>query len=294
MSEQKYTEKFIQERLNGFFASGSIRYNVDNLYVFGWESDKLLWTKSGNIYEFEIKISRADFKNDFKHKPEKHIILGYDFSKELLKAYEQDLFAKEFERHQWLGEEEVRKRYNAEKIAKGRKKPNFFYYAVPKGLIDVEDIPEYAGLIWIDGQFLTIQKKAPCLHKEKYTDTQLGLSEKFYYNWQSTKQTLKRATQNREYYQNLYQKEVDKSGHECSWEELKAKLKAEEEKVSLWQREARVKAQLYLTMVEGADYNNLERRMLINKIKEYNPNFDYAGFMKDVEEEYEKRYPKRR
>ena len=190
MSEQKYTEKFIQERLNGFFANGSIRYNVDNLYVFGWESDKLLWTKSGNIYEFEIKISRADFKNDFKHKPEKHIIIGYDFNKELLKAYEQDLFAKEYERHQWLGEEEVRKRYNAEKTAKGRKKPNFFYYAVPKGLIDVEDVPEYAGLIWIDGDFLTIQKKAPCLHKEKYTDAQLGLSEKFYYNWQSTKHVL--------------------------------------------------------------------------------------------------------
>ena len=67
------TEQSIQQRLNHFFASW--KYNVDGLYVFQWESDKLIWTKSGYIYEFEIKISRSDFKNDFKHKKEKHIIL---------------------------------------------------------------------------------------------------------------------------------------------------------------------------------------------------------------------------
>ena len=41
MSEFKYTEQTIQKCLNGFFAIGSIKYNVDNLYVFSWESDKL-------------------------------------------------------------------------------------------------------------------------------------------------------------------------------------------------------------------------------------------------------------
>ena len=60
------TEQVIQQRLNHFFASW--RYNVDGLYVFGWESDKLIWTKSGYVYEFEIKLTRADFRNDFKNK----------------------------------------------------------------------------------------------------------------------------------------------------------------------------------------------------------------------------------
>ena len=73
MIREELNEQSIQQRLNHFFASW--KYNVDGLYVFEWESDKLIWTKNGYIYEFEIKISRADFKNDFKHKKDKHLIL---------------------------------------------------------------------------------------------------------------------------------------------------------------------------------------------------------------------------
>lgn len=37
MNEKKYTEQSIQKSLNRFFATW--KYNVDNLYVFDWESD---------------------------------------------------------------------------------------------------------------------------------------------------------------------------------------------------------------------------------------------------------------
>ena len=47
----KFSEEFIQEALNHFFAINSVKYNIDGLYVFGWESDKLLETKSGYIYD---------------------------------------------------------------------------------------------------------------------------------------------------------------------------------------------------------------------------------------------------
>ena len=40
------------------------------------ESDYLCITKSGYIHEIEIKISRSDFANDFKHKKEKASIVG--------------------------------------------------------------------------------------------------------------------------------------------------------------------------------------------------------------------------
>ena len=60
------TEQKIQRVLGGFIASP--KYSVDGLFVFGWESDKLIWTKAGYIYEFEIKISRSDYKNDFKQR----------------------------------------------------------------------------------------------------------------------------------------------------------------------------------------------------------------------------------
>jgi hypothetical protein len=47
-------------------------------------------------------------------------------------------------------------------------------------------------------------------------------------------------------------------------------------------------------MVEGADYNSIERRMLINIIKQHNPKFDYQEFMNEVDKKYKERYPNRK
>lgn len=61
------TEKSILDILNYQFLSQP-KYLLNNLYVFSWESDYLAMTKSGYWYEIEVKISRADFKADFKKK----------------------------------------------------------------------------------------------------------------------------------------------------------------------------------------------------------------------------------
>jgi hypothetical protein len=152
----KLTEKDIQENLRFFFSQP--RYKLDNLYVFGWESDCLLLTKSGYWYEFEIKISRSDFKNDFKNKVEKHQVLE---SKEDLR------------------------------------KPNYFFYVVPEGLITADEVPPYAGLIYIDlWKKRTIIKNAPILHKVKHSPEDLKLADKFYYNMKSAilaKNEMKRS-----------------------------------------------------------------------------------------------------
>lgn len=72
----KYSEESIQRALRYFFLSpSSVKYFTENLNVYNWESDVLKITRSGYAYEFEIKISRADFKNDFKHKKKKHTLL---------------------------------------------------------------------------------------------------------------------------------------------------------------------------------------------------------------------------
>ena len=73
--EFRFTESYIQSVLDGFLSVSSQKYVIENLYVFNWESDKLIETRSGLFYEFEIKVSRADFKNDFKNKKDKHAIL---------------------------------------------------------------------------------------------------------------------------------------------------------------------------------------------------------------------------
>lgn len=140
-------ETHIQQVLRRKY-SGNSRYMVENVFIFryDWESDFFVVKQNGYCYEFEIKISRVDYFNDFK-KLNKHEILS---SKK-----EADL------------------------------KPHKFYYIMPKDLISVNDIPEYAGLMYIDDlQQITTVKEAPFIHKG---DVKLSASlcPKFYSRWVS-------------------------------------------------------------------------------------------------------------
>ena len=141
-----FSEQNILEKLRFGYMSNPV-YAIANLYVFDWESDFLIKTKAGYWYEVEVKISRSDFKNDRKHKPEKYDVI------------------------------EGRKE---------GKKPNYFSYCVPTHLLDkVADlIPSYAGICTIDdhGQVRLVRMPHP-LHMAKLTDESLGLLEKFYYNY---------------------------------------------------------------------------------------------------------------
>ena len=126
------------------------RYLLRNLFVFGWESDLLFLSKSGTWTEIEIKISRSDFLADLK-KTEKHSTLA--------------------DKEKWM-------------------KPNRFFYAVPEGLVTPDEVPDYAGLIWVmDNGFHSIvtQKPAPELHKHKNTPEDLKLADKFYFNMMNAK-----------------------------------------------------------------------------------------------------------
>lgn len=145
---EKLTESKIQKIILGqFFAPNSIKYKTENLFIYSWESDVWILTKSELAYEFEIKISRSDFFNDFKHKTRKHSFLG-EVNKEYLNGI-----------------------------------PNYFYYVVPKGLITKEEVPEYAGLCYVDGEILYTIKKAPKLTSKKASAEDLNLADKFYYNY---------------------------------------------------------------------------------------------------------------
>lgn len=155
----KWTEELIVEKLRWHFLSSStVRYHLNGLYTFShtWESDYLALTKSGYLYEGEVKISRSDFKADFK-KEKKHTLLRESYEK--LEGLE------------------------------GKLRPHYFFYAVPEGLIQEEEVPEYAGLIYMTEYFPYYKwvKQAPLLHKEKFTDEELNLQDKFYYNMVSWK-----------------------------------------------------------------------------------------------------------
>lgn len=137
----EYTETSIQDGLRNFMSSP--RFFLRNMYVFGWESDVLILTNSGYWYEIEIKISRADFHNDQKHKSQK---------------------------------------FNFMADGDTRNKPHYFYYAVPEGMISPDEVPSFAGLIYMHRSRLEVIKKAPRLHKEKIREEGLGLADKFYHH----------------------------------------------------------------------------------------------------------------
>lgn len=281
------TEAKIQKHLNRFFANGSVRYLLDNLYVFNWESDKLMEMRSGLIYEYEIKISRADFKNDFKHKPLKHLNLCKIFGDIFLEEkYYQQLYEKDRKTYPTITLEKIKEKYN-NKYYMG-KVPNYFYYAVPQGMIGVNEVPSYAGLIYVteDGRMIA-EKKAPLLHNERYKDEELNLSEKFYYN-------MVKAKDNAEYWKKEYditlkrlQSEVNAQGHELSYDELQQKLELTKESASYYKK-------LYNENVENVNYERMERRMLISEIRKYNPSFDYPTFVDSVTEKYNERYPNKK
>lgn len=153
--KEQVSELLLQQHLRGW--KSNPKYIVENLYVFGWESDMLIKTRSGYWYEVECKISFADFKNDFKNKRQKH---------ELLKT----------------GDEKHRR-------------PNYFYYCVPWYLSGkvLPLLPDYAGLIVLteNGKLKEV-KRAPMLHNNKYTNEELNLCDKFYYAYRNWKLALEK------------------------------------------------------------------------------------------------------
>ncbi len=138
--EPAHTEDSIVKLLRQRFNQG-YTYRINNAFIYApdWECDFFCMNRDGYAFEFEIKISRADFQNDFQ-------------------KYKHILFKKP-DKH-------------------GLLLPNKFYYVVPEGMVTAEEIPKYAGLIYITGHANVI-KRAPFIHKAK-RDYRKILCDKFY------------------------------------------------------------------------------------------------------------------
>ena len=131
----------------------AVNKGLDGLFMpnfhFLWhEADLIYVTKRGYATEYEIKISKSDYKSDKKK------TCG-NLSK-------------------------------SEYLVQG-KGANYFYYVMPKGMVNVNDIPVYAGLIEVDlsKYYGTIDyvKIAPKLHKNKNETIIKKIYEKAYYRY---------------------------------------------------------------------------------------------------------------
>lgn len=138
-----------------------------NVFMFDWESDIFLITRSQISIEIEVKTSRSDFFADFK-KP-KH---------ELFKKSNKKYVFEKTKGLQSNNCTSIRHMLTGECI------PNRFYYAVPEGMISLDEVPEYAGLMHIPEKgkpiYDVILKKAPLLHRYK-KDWQQKLIDKYYW-----------------------------------------------------------------------------------------------------------------
>lgn len=129
------TERFLQNALYRDLDSHRHRLIAPNVNLYGWgECDLVSVTKTSLLCEYEIKCSRSDFRADFKKQP-KHSQLELRASPEFMPAY--------------------------------------FYYAVPRDLIDVSEVPEYAGLIYVY-PVLQYIKRAPRLHAAKISERHIN------------------------------------------------------------------------------------------------------------------------
>ena len=147
---------------------------LPNFTPYGWsECDLFSITKSLYFHEIEIKVSRSDFLADFKNKRYKH--KSMDGGCEWMHKY----------------------------------MPRTFCFACPRHLLTVDDIPEYAGLIWVDrvkadwdnhwsGYRVEIVKKPPSLKPARKMSTELvfKITNNLWYRFATTWKSMAKGRVN--------------------------------------------------------------------------------------------------
>ena len=162
-------------------------------------------------------------------------------------------------------------------LIESHKKPNYFYYAVPEDMIQPEEVPPYAGLVWMAKEYrycggIIIKKKAPMLHKTKYTDGELNLAEKFWYNWQSDRRLRDEAWGNVEDLRQQMREELESKGQEMTYKQMEIRLK----NILDYQ-------QKYYEICRDQNINRMIIRKMRHELKQLNPNFDYEALEKQCE-----------
>lgn len=171
----RYSEARIQLGLWHWLYNRGQRWacpNVCKVYDTG-ECDLLTIMRSGLACEYEIKVSRKDFRQEAR--------------KGRVELFERRLLG--------LTTYAARTRWGAGKEIPLRT-PNFFSYVVPNKLGTVEEVPTYAGLIYVmddDCRRFEIVKKPIKIHSDILPDLKTKLGQKLMFRfWELRGRDLKR------------------------------------------------------------------------------------------------------
>ena len=143
-----------------------------NVYILQGEQDMLAISRSGYASEFEIKMTRSDYL--------------IDFSKTVGSKLEAQLRGQFWLKHEYL--DGSRQSVNQWDV------PKYFWFVVPAGMVDIEDVPSYAGLLYAfrddsDDVCIRIIRKAPArkgaakVPSEVYGRITVSLTHKFWALW---------------------------------------------------------------------------------------------------------------
>lgn len=145
----------VMDILDKEFVSSAM-YTLTNLYLYSWESDFVKISKGGFVYEVEIKLTHSDFESDFK-KEGKH-----------------KLFKTQYDR--------INSKWGSVKKEGIVNCPNYFYFATLEGVIEKDEVPAYAGLIYVypDKKYIQVVKEAPRLNIGRINQEGLNLEYKMY------------------------------------------------------------------------------------------------------------------
>jgi len=167
MNDRPWTEKEMQYALFEWLEERKRTLILPNFTPFHWhECDLFSITKALYFHEIEIKVSRSDFRADF-NKLDKHRVLSSEHTG-----------------RDWFGQP-----------LSAAKFPRTFCYACPAEMLTVDDVPAYAGLIWVrrqkkgfwngaTGYLVTVEKRPPALPAEKMTSEQVfKISNNLWYRY---------------------------------------------------------------------------------------------------------------
>lgn len=143
-----FTEADLQKSL--FYAVGRPReLSCPNVYIYGDnESDYITITKAGYVDEYEIKLSRRDFKADFNK--DRHL------KRQFLSPWK------------WYDPSPYHSLWPIWPSSLAAQYPNRFWYVTPIDLVQPDEVPAYAGLIYLQpDDRKRVIKQAPLLHREK-------------------------------------------------------------------------------------------------------------------------------
>ncbi len=136
-----------------------------------WECDVACLSKAGYLTEYEIKTSRSDFTADSRKVKLGEFSLGREVVKRLVKVTDPPY--------------QLRNKHDL--LSKGDPAgPCRFYFVVPEGLVDLSEVPHWAGLItatmFRTQVRLRIDREPARLHNEKVTWKQ-SMYEALYFRY---------------------------------------------------------------------------------------------------------------